>query len=358
MQRIPVTIRHVKRLLRTPACIGIKSIAIRNTCQTLPRLGVLRNAQSFSWYSTVATSIQDATTFGNCPGCGATFQKTNPSKPGYLPDLKKKTNTDSNILNIHSSEDCPPIVETFELNSHSDSSEPTSEKALSLHSTICQRCYSLKHHRNPSTSESTLQFLRGSQQYGSSLEFLKTKRDPLIVAVFDVADLPASLGSLPSLIAQNPTARVLLAANKMDILPRSARQHENRIRDWIVQYMKTLGLPTKQIASVTLTSATKGWGISTLLRKIDEERRVTDDVYLVGCTNVGKSAIVNRFLSQITTGKALEKGDAGRLQKLKLKYQYNITSSSLPGTTLGAIKIPLHVLLGGENDNRQNWEKR
>ncbi|KAI8359845.1 hypothetical protein EDC96DRAFT_425663, partial [Choanephora cucurbitarum] len=203
---------------------------------------------------------------------------------------------------------------------------------------VCQRCYALQHHNVP-TTESGPDFLRASQQYGS-LEFLKTKRDPLVVAVLDVSDMPASLGHLPELLAKNPGARVMIAANKIDILPASARRHEQRIRDWIVHHVKSLGLPTQQISSVTLISAKKGWGIPTLMRKMDRERRPTDDIYLVGCTNVGKSALVNQFMSQIRG--TLD--SAGRQLKAQLKSKYKITSSAVPGTTMGTIRVPLHAL--------------
>lgn len=85
-----------------------------------------------------------------------------------------------------------------------------------------------------------------------------------------------------------------------------------------------------------LVSATKGWGIQGLLRRIDEERMPTDDVYLVGATNVGKSALVNQIVSQQRTGSD--------------KRQYRITSSPAPGTTMGTIRIPLHAL-GMSNHN-------
>ncbi|KAF1804962.1 hypothetical protein FB192DRAFT_1274385, partial [Mucor lusitanicus] len=203
---------------------------------------------------------------------------------------------------------------------------------------VCQRCYALQHH-NASTTSSTPDFLRSSQQFGS-LDFLKTKRDPLMVAVFDVTDLPASMGHLPQLLQQNPGARILLAANKMDLLPASARRHEQRIRDWILQHMKSIGVPTQQVVSVTLISAKKGWGIPTLMRKMDRERLPTDDIYLVGSTNVGKSALVNQFMSQIRGTLDAE----GRRLKSQLKAQYKITSSAVPGTTMGTIKVPLHAL--------------
>ncbi|KAI9482508.1 hypothetical protein BDB00DRAFT_793088 [Zychaea mexicana] len=194
---------------------------------------------------------------------------------------------------------------------------------------VCHRCYALKHY-NHITTETSPAFLRATQQYGS-LEFLKTKRNPLIVAVLDVIDLPFSLGSqLPELIRQNPSARIMIAANKFDMLPQRARRHEQRIRDWIVQHLKQHGFPTQQIRGVTLVSAKKGWGVLGLLRRIDEERLPTDDIYLVGCTNVGKSALLNQIMSQ-------------RASKSK-RQQYQITSSAVPGTTMGTLRIPLHAL--------------
>ncbi|CAO3671756.1 unnamed protein product [Rhizopus stolonifer] len=217
---------------------------------------------------------------------------------------------------------------------------------------ICQRCHEL-HYHHKSTTESTPAFLRSSQQYGS-LEFLKTKQAPLVVAVCDVTDLPGSLGDLPELLSHNPGARVHLAVNKFDILPKSSRRHEQRIRDWIVQHVKSLGLSTAQIASVNLISAKKGWGVTGLMHRLVDDRRPTDDIYLIGCTNVGKSALVNRFMSQIRGRLDQE----GRRLKEELKSRYQITSSAIPGTTMGTIKIPLHVLGMSADGNKEDWEKR
>jgi ribosome biogenesis GTPase A len=217
---------------------------------------------------------------------------------------------------------------------------------------VCQRCYMLDHHNKPIT-RSTPEFLRATQQYGS-LDFLKTKTDPLTVAVIDVTDLPGSLGQLPRLFSENPGARIMVAANKMDILPCSARKHEQRIKDWIIQHLKHQGISTNQIVSVSLISAKKGWGVPTLMRRIDEERRPTDDIYLVGCTNVGKSALVNRLMSQIRGTLDSE----GRKFKADLKAKYKITSSPVPGTTMGTIKIPLHALGMVGHEPEESWKKK
>lgn len=324
------------------------------------------NRQSKAWHSTIPIEGSDATVtdLGDCPGCGAPFQRADRDKPGFLAvrkatktngsSKKKQNKSFSNEEYQAALADLDPETRTLlegdavvELEEEESKDQTTNEVQ---ERNVCQRCYALQHHNN-STTASTPAFLRASQQYGS-LEFLKTKQDPLIITVLDVTDLPASLGDLPKLISKNPGARILLAANKMDILPASARRHEQRIRGWILQHVKSLGLPTRQILSVTLISAKKGWGIPNLMRKMDREKRPTDDIYLVGCTNVGKSALVNQFMSQIRG--TLD--TAGRQFKSQLKAQYKITSSTIPGTTMGTIKIPLHAL--GMSSEEDNWENR
>ncbi|GAA5812480.1 hypothetical protein MFLAVUS_005936 [Mucor flavus] len=346
-------IRQLPKTLTTPAFIASRQIVKAGSF----------HLQSRSWNSTLATKESTASAaLGDCPGCGARFQQADPTKPGYLADRKKTVSGMKKQSKSMSNEEYKAALdnldpETRELLEGKEIEEEEIAKEGPVHKerNVCQRCYTLQHHNSTST-ESSPEFLRASQQYGS-LDFLKTKQDPLIVAVFDVTDLPASLGNLPQLIAKNPGARIFLAANKMDILPASARKHEQRIRDWIVQHVKSLGLPTNQILSVTLISAKKGWGIPVLMRKIDRERRPTDDVYLVGCTNVGKSALVNQFMSQIRGTLDAE----GRRIKSQLKAQYKITSSAIPGTTMGTIKVPLYALgmdSAEEAENRDDWEKR
>lgn len=341
------------------------SLALAPTCALRQTVNTgTFNRQTKLWNSTSSstTSATEAVPLGDCPGCGAPFQKTSPSKPGYLADrkksnsmLRKQSKTMSNEQYKEALANLDPETRALLEGGEEIVEEPVEIRTKSpahVERNVCQRCYALQHH-NTNTTESSPEFLRSTQQYGS-LEFLKTKQDPLIVTVLDVTDLPASLGNLPQLLAKNPGARILLAANKMDILPASARRHEQRIRDWIVQHTKSLGLPTNQVLSVTLISAKKGWGIPTLMRKIDRERRPTDDVYLVGCTNVGKSALVNQFMSQIRGSLDAE----GRRIKSELKAQYKITSSAVPGTTMGTIKVPLYALGMESAAGEENWEKR
>ncbi|KAL0083639.1 hypothetical protein J3Q64DRAFT_1641954, partial [Phycomyces blakesleeanus] len=223
-------------------------------------------------------------------------------------------------------------------------------------SPVCQRCHKLKHN-NKLTTESSPQFLRETQQYGS-LDFLKTKRDPLLVVVIDLTDLPSSLTPVVKMLNGNPSARIVLAANKFDLLPGRARLHEQRLRDWIVHQAKLTGLPTQQIQWVSLVSARKGWGISGLVRRLGEARLPTDDIYMVGCTNVGKSALVNQMLSQGGRGTTGVESAVARAYKASVKKRYSITSSAIPGTTMGTIKVPLHAFGLGHNEEGEDWMKR
>lgn len=289
-----------------------------------------------------------------CRGCGAPFQSEDPGKPGYIcerppkeqvPTSRKRSNKSLSDEEYNSlvSELPTEYQELLDADGVEKPAQLEDETETTKHECprLCQRCYDLRYH-NRLTTESSPEFLRKTLQY-ASLNFLKTKRNPLIVAVIDITDLPFSLGSLPKLFQESKGVRLVLAANKFDLLPPRAREHENRIRDWITQYVKGLGLPVKH---VSLISAKKGWGVSGLLRWIAQERMPTDDVYMVGCTNVGKSALINRILTKVGTLEA-------RMRK--------ITISAAPGTTMGTIRIPLREINLSENQSQtdvEDWKKR
>ena len=85
--------------------------------------------------------------------------------------------------------------------------------------------------------------------------------------------------------------------------------------------MKRNNLGLKPV-DVFLVSAAKGLFMKEVIEAI-EHYREGKDVYIVGCTNVGKSTFINRILKEVTG-----EGDV-------------ITTSHFPGTTLDTIEIPL-----------------
>ncbi|MEI5905763.1 ribosome biogenesis GTPase YqeH [Bacillus spongiae] len=202
-----------------------------------------------------------------CVGCGVTIQTTNKEEMGYSPP-----------------------------------------SALQKETIICQRCFRLKHYNEVQdvslTDDDFLKILNGLGEV-----------EGLIVKVVDIFDFNGSwLPGLHRFVGNNP---ILLIGNKVDLLPKSVK--ENKVINWMKHEAKALGL--KPI-DILLVSASKGRNIAQTLEAI-ETHRAGKDVYVVGCTNVGKSTFINRIIKEVSGEENV------------------ITTSHFPGTTLDMIEIPL-----------------
>lgn len=203
-----------------------------------------------------------------CSGCGAKVQTLDRNAPGYVP-----------------------------------------ESALERDVVICQRCFRLKHYNEvqdiPLTDDDYLKILHALGE-----------KKALIVKIVDIFDFNGSwLPGLPRFVGGND---VFLLGNKADLLPKSV--NKNKLISWMRKSAKELGLKP---VDVMLVSAEKGDGIIKAANRIDELRN-GHDVYIVGCTNVGKSTFINQLIKKFG-------GDEEQL----------ITTSYFPGTTLDIIDIPL-----------------
>lgn len=173
---------------------------------------------------------------------------------------------------------------------------------------VCQRCFRLRNYNEVQDVSLTDQdFLNILNELG--------KTDSLIVKVIDIFDFNGSwLNGLHRFVGKNP---ILLVGNKVDLLPKSVKK--NKLTQWMRGQARELGL---QPIDVLLVSSTKGLHIEEAMEKI-EQYRAGKDVYVVGCTNVGKSTFINRIIKHVAGGEDV------------------ITTSHFPGTTLDMIEIPL-----------------
>lgn len=175
---------------------------------------------------------------------------------------------------------------------------------------VCLRCFKLKHYQEAVQVEMTGEdFYRILQSIG--------QREALILHLVDITDFHGTLLSGLNRILGHD--RILIVVNKIDLLPQSVRL--TRIKQWIRTQTREWGL---RFLDIVMISGLKGVNLPELVEKI-EGLREGKDVYVVGTTNVGKSTFINRLLK--------EYGEE--------RSYLEITTSRIPGTTLGLIEIPL-----------------
>lgn len=179
--------------------------------------------------------------------------------------------------------------------------------SLSNEELVCQRCFRLRNYNEIQpvslTGDDFLSILNGIGE-----------KDGIVVKVVDIFDFNGSwISGLQRFVGDKP---ILLIGNKSDLLPKSL--NKNRLINWMKREASKLGL--KPI-DVLLVSAFKGHGMDEALAAINKVRR-GKDVYVVGCTNTGKSTFINRIIKSET--------GLGEV----------ITTSHFPGTTLDLVEIP------------------
>ncbi|KAI5749545.1 hypothetical protein M8J76_008188 [Diaphorina citri] len=230
---------------------------------------------SYFEYGTPDPSIPASTV--PCGGCGAHLHCQDPSIPGYLPR------------------------EIF-----SPCSKPD------LKAIVCQRCHLMKNYNmalnvnvKPEDYEKLLQPIR--------------RMKALVILIVDMTDFPCSIW--PGILNRP----IFVVGNKIDAIPGDSKgwlkQAEQALRD---------ALPSQaNVLDVSFISAKTGYGIEELITKIYKIWELRGDVYLVGCTNVGKSTLFNAFLQS----------DLCKIKASDLISR--ATTSPWPGTTLNLLKFPI-----------------
>lgn len=204
----------------------------------------------------------------HCSGCGVKIQSEEPKKIGYAPS-----------------------------------------SALKRDVVVCKRCFRLTHYNEiqPVAIE--------DDEFAAMFHSLHTK-DALIVKVVDIVDVYGSwISGVQRFVGKNS---VLLVANKVDLLPKSTNR--GKLTNWLKKMASDEGLKP---LDAMLMSTVSNEGVEEVINRIDELRK-GKDVYVVGCTNVGKSSFINEILKL--------HGHEG---------DHFITTSHFPGTTLNLIDIPL-----------------
>lgn len=216
-----------------------------------------------------------------CGGCGAYLHCQEPSLPGYLP---------SEIL--------------------------TACKKQDLLGIFCQRCHFLKNYNT------ALSVQVNPERYVELIRKIKPKA--LVVLLVDLTDITGSIWpGISDILGKD--RRIFLVGNKVDLLWGDRHgwlKHVESVLKRSVPY-------GTNILDACLISAKTGYGVEDLVTKLHEAWKGTDDVYLVGCTNVGKSTLFN----------ALIQSDYCKTKAVDLVQR--ATTAPWPGTTLNLLKFPI-----------------
>ncbi|XP_014285705.1 nitric oxide-associated protein 1 isoform X2 [Halyomorpha halys] len=217
-----------------------------------------------------------------CGGCGALLHCQDYSIPGYLPS---------------------------EIFSNCDEKD--------LREIICQRCHFMKSYNT------ALSVTVDQDVYPRLLSKIQDTKS-LVLLIADMTDLPCSVwpGILDIIGYRRP---LFLVGNKVDLLWGDRR-------GWMEHALCSLRSTLPKPAAIkycSLVSAKTGYGIEELITKLHNLWEYKGDVYLVGCTNVGKSTLFN----------ALLQSDYCKVKAVDLIQR--ATTAPWPGTTLNLLKFPI-----------------
>ncbi|KAK2718457.1 hypothetical protein QYM36_005694 [Artemia franciscana] len=135
---------------------------------------------------------------------------------------------------------------------------------------------------------------------------------------------------------------VCLVGNKVDMVPLDGKGSLDRMKTALIESATVAGLNKVNLKHVVLVSSKTGFGIEELITKRWNSWKNKGDIYILGCTNVGKSSLFNALLQS-----DLCKSDAVDLID-------RATTSIWPGTTLNLLKERTQRLI--EERNKKNLE--
>ena len=172
-----------------------------------------------------------------------------------------------------------------------------------LNNDLCMRCFRLKNYGEYESISSNL------VNYEKILSMVNRSRE-LVLYVVDIINIPNDLGIIKKYLKND----IILVLNKRDLLPISVKD------DKIIDYIKKLEIDFKDIVII---SSEKNFNMDILYKKILKYQK-SNEIYVVGYTNAGKSSLISRFISDYGDGDT------------------NLTVSPLPSTTLNRVEIPIN----------------
>lgn len=167
---------------------------------------------------------------------------------------------------------------------------------------LCKRCFRLKHYGEYKVTNKSAAF------YKNIINDI-FKSNELVLHIVDIFDM----GNI-EYIYSKVFSPCILVISKWDIFPKSVNE------DKIISYFKE---KYPRYLDVILISSEKNFNMDYLLGRI-LDYKTSNDVYVLGNTNAGKSSFINKMIKNYTTASNF------------------IVTSYMPSTTLNVISIKIN----------------
>lgn len=173
----------------------------------------------------------------------------------------------------------------------------------SLDNNLCQRCFRMKNYGDYQV------VTKSNEEYIEILKGVAETKD-LVLYISDLLNLEKDMKEMRKLLPN----KMILVLNKKDVFPKSVKEEK------IIKYLSSMDDVTFE--EIIVISANKNYNIDYLLKRI-KFYQTSQNVYVVGHTNAGKSSLINQLIHNYS-----ENGQ-------------ELTMSPLPSTTLNTITIQI-----------------
>ena len=168
----------------------------------------------------------------------------------------------------------------------------------------CERCFKLINYGEYK------EVVTNGEEYIDIYKSINNTND-LVLFLVDIFNLNKSV----ELINKYINNKIILVITKFDIIPKSVKE------DKIKSRLKELNL-NKNIIDIVLISSKTNYNLDVLREKI-YKNKTSDNVFICGNTNAGKSTLINKFIKSYSNN------------------DFEITTSILPSTTININEIKI-----------------
>ena len=169
---------------------------------------------------------------------------------------------------------------------------------------LCERCFRIKNYNEYKIVE------KDNKQFIDILKEINKTND-LVVLLVDLFNIPINLNEITKYLNNE----ILLVLTKKDIFSYKISDQKFLSYNYGINYIDSL-----------VVSSNKNYNFDLLYEKINKYKK-SNNVYIIGYTNSGKSTLINKFVHNYS------------------KNNINITTSNLPSTTLNTIEITINDTL-------------